>query len=96
VVQNDFEGPREKGGQNTGRRQKPDRIEPVRRGTAPSANRERVATKPDARLKAISAEDQKQFTAMLAQQTNVGPRLFLFGAELNALDPLVRLALLVR
>ncbi len=44
VRKQDYEGPREKGGQNAGRSQSRTGLKPVRRGTAPSAEYERVVT----------------------------------------------------
>jgi len=56
VKKQDYEGPREKGGQNAGRSQSRTGLKSVRRGTALSVESESCGHRPDGRLYAISAD----------------------------------------
>ena len=75
---------------------KPDRIEASQAGNGPLSGTRESGHRPDGRLNAISADEQEQFTAVWAPARTPGPRPLLPGAALNAIDSLVRLALLVR
>ena len=76
---------------------KPDRIEASQAGNGPLGGIGECGHRPGGRLNAISADEEEQFTAVEVPGRNLlGPHPLLPGAELNAIDPLVRLALLVR
>ena len=75
---------------------KPDRIEASQAGNGPLSGTRESGHRPDSRLNAISADEQEQFTAVQDPGRTPGPRPLLPGAALNAIDPLVRFALLVR
>jgi len=70
-------------------------LKPVRRERPLSVNA-RSGHRPDGRLNAISADEESQFTAVCVPGRTPGPRPLPPGAALNAIDLLVRLALLFR
>ena len=74
-------------------------LKPVRRGTAPSAECEGVATDlTEGLTRSVQTSTNNSLQSRSREEIffTLGPRPLLPGAALNAIDLLVRLALLVR